>query len=85
MKSKDESIRFDFEIEVDEATMKKAIEEFDRLVKEGNHSLVRIVVSRHWASEGLWVEAFIEEPTKLSYADTVTKEWKKTNRRCKKR
>ena len=37
-------------------SLELANEDFDRLVAEGYPS-VEIIISNHWASEGVWVEA----------------------------
>lgn len=42
-----------------EESLQTANIEFDRLVGEG-YPFVQIVISNHWASEGIWVEASIK-------------------------
>lgn len=51
--------------------LEKAKQDYDRLITEG-HPCVRIVVSRHPYSEGVWVEAG-DNFTALSNLDTVYK------------
>lgn len=69
------NIRYDADTwnEMDNSTSKAKID-FDRLVKEG-YPHVRIVVSNHWASEGVWVEAG-NKLEDVSAMDLVIKEHK---------
>jgi hypothetical protein len=67
-----ESIRYDFDTEDElKERLEKAKTDFDRLVNDGYKS-VRIVVSRHPYSEGVWVE-YGNDLSGLSAYDTVYK------------
>lgn len=67
-----ESIRYDFDTEVElKERLQKAEMDYNRLVKEGN-KCVRVVVSRHPYSEGVWVE-YGNDLSGLSAYDTVYK------------
>jgi hypothetical protein len=52
-----------------EESIQSANEDFDRLVAEGYPS-IEIIISNHWASEGVWVEAG-DKPNKHSSQDHV--------------
>lgn len=54
-----------------DSNIKKAESDYDQLITEG-YPKVRIIVSNHWASEGIWVEAG-EKFSPLSGQDTVYK------------
>lgn len=54
-------------------SLRKAIVEMDRLINEEKKDNVRIVISNHWCSEGIWVET---EFKSLSSDDYVVREYK---------
>lgn len=54
---KDVNIRYEADTPQEmEENLQKANTDFERLVGEG-YPFVQIVISNHWASEGIWVEA----------------------------
>jgi hypothetical protein len=70
------SIRYDADTHKQlEESLKKAEVDYDRLVAEG-YASVRVVISNHPYSEGVWVEAS-EVASPLAGEDYVYKSWNK--------